>query len=317
MKLVLLGNGPFAVPLLNRIAASEHAISLVITRPERPSGKRREFVPGPVRARAETLGIPVEQPESVNSAEYVERLRSEGADVLVVADFGQILSGDCLSSARLGGINVHASLLPKYRGAAPVAWAVFHGETETGVSIIQMTSSLDAGGVILQAATPILEHETAGELEARLADLGAALALEALAKLESGEAQIVPQDASLATKAPRLKKEDGRIQWNRAARLVQAQVRAMQPWPGAFTEWRRGAADSVRLQIFDVQVVHPSGAADEPPGTVVKVDGEALHVAAGEGGVVAVRRLKPAGKREMDAKTFLNGYKVQAGNRFS
>lgn len=317
MKLIFLGNGPFAVPILNRIASSDHVISLVVARPDRPSGKHQEIVAGPVRARAEALGIAVEQPERVNSAEYARRLGTEGADVLLVADFGEILSADCLASARLGGVNVHASLLPKYRGAAPVAWAIFHGETETGVSIIQMSPLLDAGGVILQAATSILENETAGQLEGRLAALGAELALDALAKLESGEARIVPQDARLVSKAPRLKKEDGRIQWNRTARLVKAQVRAMQPWPVAFTDWKRGARDSVRLQILDAEVVHSGGSTAEPPGTIIGVGRDALHVATGEGGVLSVLRMKPAGKREMDAKAFLNGCRLQAGDRFS
>lgn len=317
MKVIFLGNGPFAVPVLDRLASSDHSLRLVVARPDRPQGKHQALAAGPVRARAESLGLVVEQPSDVNSEACVDRLTREQADVLVVADFGQILSSPCLATTRHGGINVHASLLPKYRGAAPVAWAMYHGERQTGVSIIRMTPKLDAGGILLQAATPISPEETSGELESRLAVIGADLTMLALEKLESGSITVVEQDASQMTRAPRLTKEDGRIRWDRSAKLVRAQVRAMQPWPVAFTDWNRGDGPPMRLQVLEVLEWGESGGESQPPGTVTMIGHGTLRVATGEGGEVLVGRVKPAGKREMDVQTFLNGHRVAVGDRFS
>lgn len=315
----MFGNGPFAVPLLERMAASRHRIGLVVTRPDRPQGKHQTIVPGPVRCRAESLGLPTAQPDDVNSTRFVEQLASERADIHVVADFGQILSRECLASARRGGINVHASLLPKYRGAAPVAWAIYNGEFETGVSILQMTPKMDAGAVVAQTTVPIESNDTSATLEARLAILGADLGVEALDRLEAGSAVLLEQDPHLVTKAPRLKKDDGRVRWDRTARLVDAQVRAMQPWPIAFTDWQRSGESPMRLQILKVEIP-PSASAMEPaasPGAIVHVSSRDLWIATGESGVVAIQRLKPAGKREMDIATFLNGHYPTAGEKMN
>lgn len=318
MRVILLGNGPFAVPLLDRVAASRHRIALVVTRPDRPQGKHQVIIPGPVHARAEQLGLPIAQPPDVNAAGFVTQLADERVDLLVVADFGQILSPDCLATARLGGINVHASLLPKYRGAAPVAWAIYHGETQTGVSVLRMTPQMDAGGVLIQAHLPIEPSDTAGSLEARLATLGAEIALDAIDQLEAGTAVARPQDPKLVSKAPRLKKEDGRIQWDRSGRLVDAQIRAMQPWPIAYTDWNRRDAEPVRLQILEVQVVvHEPPATVAEPGTVVRSTPRELWIATGASDTVAIRRLKPAGKREMDIATFLQGRHPAPGDKMT
>ena len=313
MDVIVMGNGPFAAPMLKAIASSGHTIKLVVTRPDRPQGKKREIIQGPVAVLANELYLPVEQPESVNDPVYIERLRRENADLLVVADFGQILNSSALTATRLGGINVHASLLPKYRGAAPVAWAIFHGEPETGISIIRMTPELDGGGVLLQRCLDINPKETAGELEARLAVLGASLAVEATDQLAADKFDVIPQERSLITKAPRLRKEDGQIDWTRSARSIHDQIRAMQPWPVAYTDWAKADGSSLRLQILGTAVEDSSPQSN--PGTVVSVDGGKLLLATGEGNL-SILRLKPAGKKEMDAITFRNGYRVQAGDRF-
>src|SRR5262249_40175529 len=193
--------------------------------------------------------VPVFQPESINTPEGVAALKEWKPDLLVVAAYGQILSREVLEAAPLGGINVHASLLPKYRGAAPIAWAIYHGETRTGVAIIRMTTGLDAGDMLAQEAVDIGPEETAGELEARLAPLGARLAVQVIGQIAAGTATGVKQDKSQVTKAPKLKKEDGLIDWTRDARQVCNQVRAMQPWPTAYTFFHHQAQPPRRLIV--------------------------------------------------------------------
>ncbi len=186
MKLVFMGNGPFAVPTLEALHASKHELLAVICRPDRPTGKSQAIVPGPTHQAARSLGVPVYQPESINSEDAIAQVRAMSADLSVVADYGQILSPDAISATRLGGINVHASLLPKYRGAAPVVWAIYHGEKETGVSIIRLANTLDGGDVLAQARESIKPDDTSATLEPRLAQLGAGLALTVVDQLGDG-----------------------------------------------------------------------------------------------------------------------------------
>ncbi len=235
------------------------------------------------------------------------------ADLLVVCDYGQILSAGALATARLGGINLHASLLPRYRGAAPINWAIYHGESETGVSVIHMTPQVDAGPVIGQASTKIDPDETAVELESRLSELGAWLIRRAIDTVESGTLEALPQNPALASKAPRIKKADGDVNWRRTAGEIRNHYRAMQPWPKTFTFWQRADGQAVRLIVGPlVAVAQECGA---PPGTVVRADREQLLVAAGEG-VVSIEGIQPAGKRLLLVREFLNGYPVRAGDRF-
>jgi methionyl-tRNA formyltransferase len=261
---------------------------------------------------AERLGLPVSQPDSVNTPEFLAMLEAWQADLLVVADFGQILSSATLRGARLGGINVHGSLLPKYRGAAPIAWAIYHGEEQAGVSIIQMTTELDAGGVLLQEGIPIEPQETAGQLESRLAILGADLAERAVDLLESGKASIIPQDQDRATKAPRLRKEDGRIDWARSARQIHLQVRAMSPWPIAYAAWPADDRPEHRLQVIRTETVEGIGSAQ--PGEVVGVGKGGLVVATGEGGLRLIE-VRPAGRKGMSGEEFARGARLQLGSR--
>jgi methionyl-tRNA formyltransferase len=264
-----------------------------------------------MREIAHTHGTPIFDPEDVNNDESRARLQSYAADLLVVCDYGQILSAETLATTRLGGINLHGSLLPKYRGAAPINWAVFHGETETGVSIIHMTPRVDAGPVIAQARTFIGPEETAVELEKRLSEIGAGLVRRAIDALSAGQAEVLPQDASQASKAPRLKKTDGLIDWSRPANAIKNQVRALEPWPKTYTFWHRPAGQPLRLILGPVAALdEPSGTV--PPGTVLEAAGDRLVVAAGEGAVL-VKTLQPAGKRMLPVSEFLRGYRVRPG----
>ena len=206
-------------------------MAALVTQPDRPQGRKQELIPAPIKRAAEARGIPVLQPEDVNAPESLERIRAIGPDLLVTAAYGQILSADLLSIPRLGGINLHGSVLPAYRGASPVARAIQNGDAETGVTVIRMTPRIDAGGIIAIARTEIGPDETAGELEERLARLGAPLVAQSIAALAAGPVPILPQDKAKVTRAPKLRKEDGLIDWSRPARAVHDLVRAMQPWP--------------------------------------------------------------------------------------
>ena len=314
MRLVMMGTGPFAVPTYRRLYDTHHTIAALVTRPSSPHRGRRPVPVDPIREIARARNTPIFDPQDVNSEESLAELTGYGADLLVVCDYGQILSAATLGTSRLGGINLHGSLLPKYRGAAPVNWAIFHGETETGVSVIHMTPRLDAGPVIARDRTPIGPDETAQQLEERLSELGARLVLRAIDSLEAGRADALPQDPASASKAPRLDKTDGAIDWGRPAAAIKDHVRAMQPWPKTYTFWHRRGGQPVRLILGPVSVVEASDA-DTPGGTVLEATGDRLVVAAGCGSVV-VQTVQPAGKRMLSVAEFLCGYHVQPGDRF-
>jgi methionyl-tRNA formyltransferase len=317
MRLVMLGTGPFAVPTLKALAASPHEVAHVITRP--PRGRATEA--SPMKQAAEALGLPVWSPESANLPESHSRLSSLAPDLLVVCDYGEILKSDTLATARLGGINLHGSLLPKYRGAAPVQSAILHGDAETGNSVIQMTPGLDAGPCLGQQRTPIDPDEDAAALEDRLAQMGAELVLSVVEQLANGTTEPIAQDATAASKAPRFKKEQGAIDWSRTAIEIKNLVRAVRPWPRAYTFWHREGASLLRLNIDRVQARAALAAreASEPleaptPGTVVQSD-QQLTIATGSG-LLELVELQPAGKRSMPASEFLRGNRVQVGDRF-
>lgn len=314
MRLVMIGTGPFAVPVYAGLCQTHHRIVALVTKPlERARGSRPVPI-SPMRDVAHEHGTPVFDPEQINTDQSRERLRSFQADLLVVCDYGQILSAETLATARLGGINVHASLLPKYRGAAPINWAIYHGETETGVSVIHMTPRVDAGPVIAQGSTHIDPDETAVELERRLSEIAAWLVRRAIDSLEAGRLEALPQDPTKASRAPRLKKTDGLIDWTRPAAAIKNHVRAMEPWPKTYTFWQRGKGEPLRLILGPVAVADaPPGAS--PPGTVLEASGDRLVVAAGQG-AVQIKSLQPAGKRLLGAEEFLRGYRVKPGDRF-
>jgi methionyl-tRNA formyltransferase len=305
----MLGTGPFAVPTLEAVASSAHEVVLVVARP--PRG--RDAQASPLQGAGESLGLETWTPESVNLSDSQARLASLGADLLVVCDYGEILRPTTLATTRLGGINLHGSLLPKYRGAAPVQCAILHGETETGNSVIQMTPGLDAGPCLAQERTPIDPDEDAGMLETRLAALGAKLVLRVVDELAAGTARPVEQNPGEASKAPRLTKEHGAIDWSRAAAEIKNLVRALRPWPRAYTFWHRSEGPPVRLNIDRVQLATPGDVASAS-GTVVNASHHLL-VSTGDG-LLEILEVQAAGKRAMSAAEFLRGNRVSVGDRF-
>ncbi len=327
MRLVMMGTGTFAEPTFQALLSSRHQVVGLVTQPDRPIGESRGSTRQTgtgMKAIAEQQGVPVYQPESINIPEGVAKLREWRPDLLVVAAYGQILNNDVLSTTPHGGINVHASLLPKYRGAAPIAWAIYHGEKQTGVTIIKMSVSLDAGDMLAQEAVDIDPYETAGKLEARLAPLGAKLALQIIDQIEAGTAKGVKQDKSQVTKAPKLKKENGLIDWSHDADQVCNQIRAMQPWPTAYTYLHRDGQPPLRVIIHAAYPGDVWGATKSGPGFVFtqwKMP-EILFVQAGPElapgayNVVEVAELQPAGKKRMSAAEFMRGNRLQPGDHF-
>jgi len=311
MRIVVLGTGPFAVPLLQSLHASQHEVVCAISRP--PRGRKPQ--PAPVHVAAENLGIEVWLPDTVNSDEARNKLKSLNADLLVVCDYGEILKSATLASARLGGINLHGSLLPKYRGAAPVQWALLNGDVVTGNTVIQMTPGLDAGPCLGVQPIEIDPDETAGELEPRMADLGAELTRQVVDQLAVGTASPIEQDTAQTTKAPRLSKEQGCIDWSQSAEQIKNQVRAMHPWPKAFTYWQRAEGDLVRLIIHRAVLEKNPETCEPPPapGEVIGVE-QGLLVATGQG-VLRLETIQPAGKRVMTAEDFLRGVAMRVGDR--
>jgi methionyl-tRNA formyltransferase len=321
MRIVMMGTGTFAEPTLRSLLAGRHEVVGLVTQPDRAIGHERgstRQTGAGMKQIALEHNTPVIQPESVNTPEGVAGLREFRPDLLVVAAYGQILSHDILAVAPLGGFNVHASLLPKYRGAAPIAWAIYHGETRTGVTIIRMSVRLDAGDMLAQEAIDVLSDETAGELEVRLAPLGAKLALDIVEKLAQGPVAGLPQDKSQVTKAPKLKKENGAIDWSRTAEQVCNQVRAMQPWPTAYTFFYHAGQPPLRLIVNRAATRERMPGHELPAGSVMvgaQDDGKRLLIAAGSGTVVEVLELQPAGKKRMPAADFLRGHRPQPGDR--
>ncbi len=310
MRVLMFATGPFALPTFEALYAAGHEVAALVTQPARPGVAHGTPA---LRAAAARHGTPIEEPQRVNEAGVCQRLAAYRPDVLVVADYGQILARDVLSIAPLGGINLHGSLLPRYRGAAPINWAIYHGEQRTGVTVIHMTPAVDAGPILAQAETIIGPDETAPQLEARLAELGAPLVVQALQQLERGVAHPRPQDPSLATPARRLRKSDGQVDWTRPATAIYNQVRALEPWPRTYTWWHR-RGKPLRLILAAVRPVQAERPA-VPPGTVVRADPSGLLVSTGEG-LLSLHAVQPEGKRVLEVGAFLRGYPVRAGDRF-
>jgi methionyl-tRNA formyltransferase len=322
----MMGTGTFAEPTFEALLSGPHPVVGLVTQPDRPAGQERGSTRQTgkgMKAIAQEKGAPVYQPESVNTPEGVAKLKEWGAELLVVAAYGQILSKDVLEAAPHGGINVHASLLPKYRGAAPVAWAIYHGEKQTGVTIIRMTTGLDAGDMLAQEAIAILWEDTAGELEARLAPLGARLALKVIDEIAAGTAHGAKQDKTQVTKAPKLRKEDGLIDWGRSSTDVYNQIRAMQPWPTPYTFLHRQGKPPIRVIITRVEpwVIHGHGDPGAPipsPGTLEEIEQVSPHrlFVNTYHSSVRIVELQPAGKKRMTAEEFLRGHPIKPGNHF-
>ena len=293
------------LPTLRALAAHpDFDVALVVTRPDRPAGRGLKLHPTPIKELAQELGLPLLQPEKINrEVEYLKELQP---DVAVVVAYGQILSKDVIEVPRLGTVNLHASLLPKYRGAAPVQWALMRGETVTGVTTFLIDEGLDTGPILLQREVPISPEDTAGTLEKKLAEVGAELMIETLKGLRDGTIRPKPQDDSQATYAPKITKELARIDWAKSAPEIHNLVRAMEPVPGAFTFYK-----SRRLKVHRTRVV-PEPPSGGEPGEVLGVGDEGLWVATGDG-ILELLEVQPEGKRRMSGRDFANGYRVQEG----
>ena len=314
MNLVMMGTGDFAVPTFAALYRTPHRVAGLFTQPDRTGSGHHRTLQHPMKELALAHGTPVFQPQNVNSPEALADLRSLAPDLLVVAAYGQILSPALLQISRLGAINVHASLLPKYRGASPVAYAILNGDAETGVSIIQVLPQLDAGPILAVVRTPVAPQDTAGSLEERLARLAVDALPGVIDQFAAGALHPLPQTEALVTRAPKLKKQMGAIDWSRSAFQVNCQIRAMQPWPNPYTYLHSPGKPPQRLLILEVREVDdaPPAAA---PGTLLNPDRERLLAQTGQGAVEIVR-LQPEGKRPMAAADFLLGRRLTPDDRF-
>lgn len=302
-----MGTPQAAVPSLERLLSDGHEIIAVYTQPDRPSGRGNKVVFSPVKQFAVGHALPVLQPEKIKTDDALKSFRSHAADVAVVVAYGRILPEDFITSFPHGAINVHFSLLPKYRGAAPVNWAIVNGETETGVTTMQMDAGLDTGDILLQGATQIGPEETAVELMTRLSDLGAELLSETLAGLDDLKPR--PQDERLATLAPIMKRADGLIDWQMPGFEIANRVRGFQPFPTAFTIY-----GETKITIW--QAKGESILVDRTPGQVVEAKGDNLVVACGGGTALQISVIQPEGKRRMTTRDFLNGCSIKVGDTF-
>ncbi len=319
LRIVVMGTGPFAVPMFQSLVASPHEIVAVVTRPDHaPPGRRPP--PNPMREAALAAGVGVLDPERVNEPTVVASLAALRPDLFVVCDYGQILSRDLLAVPPLGGINLHGSLLPRHRGAAPVQWAIREGDVESGVSVIHMTPALDAGNVIVARSTPVGPLETAADLEPRLAALGAGAVIEAVERMQAALAATgtvagigIPQEERKATRAPRLTKADGLVDWSLPSAVIERRRRALEPWPRLTTFFTRGDGVRQRLVLEDVEVAaHPAASAAQPGAVLDTSDGR-LVVACGGGTALVITRLVPEGRRSMTAADFLRGSPLLPG----
>ena len=306
MRIIYMGTPQFAVPPLRALHGSGHSIIGAVTRVDKPAGRGNVLTPPPVKTAAAELGIPVHQPKRVREPEFIETLRTLAPEVIVVAAYGQILPKDILSLPRHGCINIHASLLPAYRGAAPINWAIIRGEQETGITLMQMDEGLDTGGILQQERIPIGSQDTTGSLTAALSVLGAKMIVEALPRIEAGALRPRQQDHARATLAPILKKEDGRIVWTLSAEEISSRVRGLSPWPGAYT-----TLDGRLVKLLQAEAVPGSAG----PGSLVAGKNDALLIGTGDG-LLQVVVLQPEAKRPMTAAEFLRGHRDIAGKTF-
>ena len=313
MRIVFLGSGAFAIPSLQALADAGHEIAAVVTQPDRAKGRGRSVQPPPVKPVAQALGLRVLQPPRIRAPEAREELRALAPDLQVVVAYGQILPRSVIDLAPRGTINVHSSLLPRYRGAAPIHWAIVNGETETGVTTMMIDEGLDTGPLLLSRATPIGAEETTPELEARLARLGGALLVETVEGLASGTVSPVPQDHAAATLAPMLRKEDGRIDWSAPAEVIWRRVRGLAPWPGTVTAFAGSDVKILRAALVPGPPLADSGAG--APGTVIAIE-DGIVVACGSRTRLRVIEAQPANRRAMPAAAFAAGARLAPGARF-
>jgi len=304
-----MGTPEFAVPSLNALHKINFQVSCVITQPDRPKGRGRKLTLSPVKNTALSLGYPVIQPVSMNDDEFLNTLSSYSPDLLIVIAYGHILPEKILKIPKIGAINIHASLLPRYRGPAPIHWAIINREKQTGVTSMFMDKGMDTGDILLTSKTNILPDDTSENLHDRLADLGAELLINTIAGIVNNTITPVSQNHEHATYAPLLKKSDGRIDWTNSAEEIEAFIRGMTPWPGAFTFYKKN-----RMKIFKVQVLETN--CDETAGTIVKGFQNEIRVATGKG-MLSILELQGASGKRLSIEEYLKGHSIPQGNVFN
>ncbi|MEQ1656721.1 MAG: methionyl-tRNA formyltransferase [Nitrospira sp.] len=308
MRIVFMGTPEFAVPSLEALLKSDDQVVGIVTQPDRPKGRGQQLTPPPIKLIAQREGIPFLQPVKIRVPEFLAALAAWKPDLIAVTAYGRILHSPILTLPPMGCVNVHGSLLPKYRGAAPVQWAVINGEIETGITTMLMDEGMDTGAMLLQKSLPICPDDTAGSLAPRLAELGGRLLVETIARLKAGTITPLPQDHALATLAPPLKKEDGAIEWSTSATSIANRVRGLSPWPGAY-----GYFGGERWMVWSATA--STAKIDTVPGTIIDVTKQSLQVATGEG-VLTVREIQPANSKRLTVAQYLAGHRVVVGQRF-
>ncbi|OTN77963.1 methionyl-tRNA formyltransferase [Enterococcus sp. 8G7_MSG3316] len=309
-KIVFMGTPAFSVPILEGLLDAGYEIAAVVTQPDRPVGRKKIITPTPVKAAAQKHGLLVLQPEKISGSPEMDQIKALAPDLLITAAFGQFLPSALLAVPKYGALNVHASLLPKYRGGAPVHYAIMEGDQETGVTIMEMIKKMDAGGIFAQERLPITPQDDVGTMFDKLSALGKDLLLQTLPKILSKELTPTPQDEAYVTYSPNISREQEAIDWNKTAQQIDAQVRGMRPWPIAFTMYQEQ-----RWKIWSVSPVAETTTA--APGTIIERGKKSLKIACGSGSVLAIDSLQPAGKGQQDIAAFLNGsgQQVQVGEK--
>ena len=308
-RIIFMGTPDFAVPSLETLIKGPDDVVAVVTQPDRPKGRGRKLVPPPVKLLAEDHGIPVLQPTAIKTEAYAKTLATYEPDIMVVAAYGRILPPSILNLAPHGCINIHGSLLPRHRGAAPIQWSIIKGDREVGVTIMQMDKGLDTGDILMKKSISLASGETAGTLFSKIAHLGSQALMDTLDMLAGGGLALIPQDHSKATHAPMLTKEDGRINWNRPAAELDCLIRGLDPWPTGFS-----FLNGKKIQFFNPEVVHRES--DAPPGTLIRADRTGLLVST-KRFCLLIREVKLEGKKRMSAEAFLNGCRIESGTIFS
>lgn len=307
MRIIFMGTPDFAVPSLQALLKGPDELICVITQPDRPKGRGRKLVPPPVKALATEAELEVLQPDNIRSAEFHNALKSRAPDLIVVAAYGKILPSALLDIPLHGCINVHGSILPRHRGAAPIQWAIIAGDNEVGVTIMQMDKGMDTGDILLIKSITPEEDETAGSLFPKIAELGAQALMDTIDMLADGGLAMISQEPDQATLAPMLKKLDGLIDWSEPADKIERLIRGLDPWPTAYC-----TIDNLKLQLFLPKVIYQTPS--QPPGTILRADPEGLLIATGDQSLL-IREVKPEGKKRMSVASFLNGHPLSAGNR--
>ncbi len=311
-KIIFMGTADFGAPVLEKLADSRENRIAVVTQPDRPQGRGRKILPTPIKKIALDKGLEVFQPENINDEESIERIKEFNPDIILVVAYGQILSGHILNIPKIGCINIHGSLLPKYRGAAPINRAIINGEKETGITFMFMQEKVDAGEIIFQEKIDILADETCGELYNRLSDLSARSLPKLLEKIKSGKIERISQANKLATFARKMNKEDGKIDWSDKGERVYNLIRGTIPYPGAFSYYQGRKLKITRARFLN----NYQGEADTgspKPGRVVNTKKDAILISTGDKGIIKILKLIPAGSKELTANQFVNGYKIKVG----